>query len=123
MNKIPKQSKDFLNNIKNYGNHIVHEPTGITGFSLEDCRRKETANKYWRQGITLITSNTRRWSKEQIDENNKIETRMVFENFNNENAGVNRKLVCICGTSEQAELVCKKYNDLINKVYELNGII
>lgn len=38
--EIPKRSKDLISNIVNYGNHIVHEPTGISGRTLEECHRK-----------------------------------------------------------------------------------
>ena len=38
--EIPKRSKGLISNIVNYGNHIVHEPTGISGRTLEECHRK-----------------------------------------------------------------------------------
>lgn len=67
----------------------------------------------WKTGLTLSTSDTKRWSKEQIEANDKIEARMVFENFSIADQGRSRKLICVCSTPEQAALVCVRYNSLI----------
>ena len=50
-------------------------------------------NTLLRQGTTLITKQTARWSKEQIKENEFIENCMVFANFTDIDGGKSRKLV------------------------------
>lgn len=48
----------------------------------------------WRRGITLSTPQTRGWTKEQIDCNDRVEKTMIFENFSTIDAGCGRKKVC-----------------------------
>ena len=41
-----------------------------------------------------MTNNTRRWSKEEIERNDRTEGLMVFSDFTTEDEGRGRKLVC-----------------------------
>ena len=50
---------------------------------------------HWNRGITLDTPQTRRWTQEQVDKNNRVEKTMVFENFSPLDAGRGRERICI----------------------------
>lgn len=67
----------------------------------------------WRTGYTLITNNTKHWSKDAIDANNEIEGRMVFKNFHESDYGKSRVLLCICETRQQAETIVSEHNKLL----------
>ena len=54
----------------------------------------------WRQGITLATPRTRRWTAEQIEKNNAIERRMIFSNFTAADSGIGRQLIAQVLTSD-----------------------
>ncbi len=49
----------------------------------------------WKRGRTLITAQTKRWSKEEMEENNKIEKSIVFSDFTSYDEGRSRKKVCL----------------------------
>ncbi len=60
---------------------------------------KELNNKrtqgVWRQGYTLMTTNTNRWSKEDIKRNDLTENKILFTNFNLEDEGRGRMKVAV----------------------------
>ena len=53
-------------------------------------------------GYTISTSETRKWSKEELEENNAHEEKRVFANFNPDDQGRSRVLICECKTAGQA---------------------
>lgn len=58
----------------------------------------------WRQGITLRTPSTARWTRKQFAESDRRERRMVFANFSSLDGGRSRQLVAVCETPEDAAL-------------------
>lgn len=68
-------------------------------------------SKLWDIGRTLMTSTTRRWSKEEINKNNYSESLMVFENFSPFDEGKSRKRVCVCDDPDTAIQIVKEHND------------
>ncbi len=66
----------------------------------------------WRQGFVLFTNGTKRWSDEQMKENNEHEGRIVFSNFTEADQGRSRKRVCVCETKEDAALIAAAPNML-----------
>jgi len=68
-------------------------------------------DSYLSVGITLITPTTKRWSKEEIAENNKREQCMIFKNFSRKDKGKSREFITRCQTPSEA----KKTIDLHNK--------
>lgn len=59
----------------------------------------------WSQGITLETEQTRRWTSEQIEENDRRERRMVFANFSPLDEGRSRIRIAICEREEDARRI------------------
>jgi hypothetical protein len=59
----------------------------------------------WRQGITLVTPQTRHWSKEQIGENDAHERLRVFAFFRDHDQGRSRELVAECRSEADARLI------------------
>lgn len=59
----------------------------------------------WSQGFTLMTKETKRWSREQLIENNARESERVFASFSALDQGRSRVLVAICGSSDNARLI------------------
>jgi len=59
----------------------------------------------WRQGFTLLTDATRRWTPEQWQQNNARERRLVFANFTSLDQGSSRKLVAVCESEADARLI------------------
>lgn len=59
----------------------------------------------WRQGVTLVTDVTRRWTTEQVRANNAREELEVYAYLSEEDGGVRRELVARCVRVEDAELV------------------
>ena len=49
----------------------------------------------WKRGITLITPQTKDWSKEQMEKSNLEEQSMIFSNFSPMDYGKSRQRVCI----------------------------
>lgn len=54
----------------------------------------------WRQGITLRTAQTSRWTQAEVEANDLIEKRLVFVNFSGADAGKARRRIA---TFERAE--------------------
>jgi hypothetical protein len=50
--------------------------------------------KNWQRGRTLITSQTKQWSSEQIHMNDIVEKSMIFSDFSLSDLGRGRQLVC-----------------------------
>lgn len=71
----------------------------------------------WSQGTTLITPATREWTKEKIEENNRIERRLVFSNFTSIDAGMGRNLIAACTREEDARLIAETPNLLFTLQY------
>ena len=46
------------------------------------------------RGMTLLTSTTKRWSKEERQRNDETESRMIFTDFRFSDEGKSRQLVC-----------------------------
>ena len=59
----------------------------------------------WSQGRTLETPQTRRWTEEQIESNDREERRRVFANFSAQDQGRGRHLVATCETEPDAALI------------------
>ena len=59
----------------------------------------------WSQGTTLMTGQTKNWTPEQIEENNRRERRMVFSRFSAEDKGRSRVMVALCDREEDAERI------------------
>lgn len=59
----------------------------------------------WTQGYTLITPQTRRWSKTQIAANDQIEKLLVFSKFTASDMGRSRELVCQVRNIEDVPLI------------------
>lgn len=70
----------------------------------------EQARAVWRQGTTLLTPITRRWSQYERDKNEAIENKIVFANFHDEDEGRSRIHICTCETDEQARRVVESHN-------------
>lgn len=78
----------------------------------------------WRTGVTLVTSQTRKWTRKQVDENNAIERRIVFSRFSSLDAGKSRIRVCICDREEDAAYIAKLPSEqaaLLKRVEELEA--
>jgi len=58
----------------------------------------------WSQGVTLLTSETRRWSPEDRAANDARERLMVFSGFTGLDEGRGRKLVAVFNCHEDARL-------------------
>jgi len=50
----------------------------------------------WSVGRTLLTPETRKWSKEQIEKNDSIEEQFIFANFHAEDQGKGRICIASC---------------------------
>lgn len=48
----------------------------------------------WKRGTTLSTSQTRRWSQQEWDKNEKNENQLIFSDFTPADSGKSRNLVC-----------------------------
>lgn len=57
----------------------------------------------WRVGMTLVTPQTRRWTQEQWEDNDRIEKHMVFDRFTPSDGGRGRRLVASCGPSAMSD--------------------
>lgn len=64
----------------------------------------------WRQGITLSTQRTRRWTQEQWDANEKHEKRLIFAEFHVDDEGTSRQIVAECRRPEDAEYIVRACN-------------
>lgn len=56
----------------------------------------------WRQGFTLITNTTKRWSAKQFADNQQREQRSVYANFNADDQGRSRKLIAVFESQDDA---------------------
>lgn len=61
----------------------------------------------WSIGVTLLTPTTKKWTAEQIAENDEIENRTVFSNFHSLDNGRSRYRICICNCVEDAVFISK----------------
>lgn len=68
----------------------------------------------WSQGYTLCTPITRKWSFEQIQENNRTENRIAFARFSMEDSGKNRQYVYAFSSAELCEIACHIHNFRLN---------
>lgn len=59
----------------------------------------------WRQGRTLPTPETRRWSKAALEANERRERLMVFSKFSPFDGGRSRIRIAICEREEDARLI------------------
>lgn len=57
----------------------------------------------WQRGITLITRETERWSKEEIARNDEEERLRIFTGFRADDQGRSRQLICTVHPGEHAE--------------------
>ena len=64
----------------------------------------------WKQGITLTTPQTQRWSDAERTANDEIEKRKVFSGFSHLDGGRRRKLIAVCETKEDARLISEAPN-------------
>lgn len=70
----------------------------------------------WRQGVTLPTPQTRRWTADQISENNQRERKLVFANFSAIDSGRSRQLIAEFEREEDARFASAA-PDLLDAVY------
>ena len=77
----------------------------------------------WRQGFTLATNVTRRWTQEQWQQNEERERRLVFVNFTARDEGSGRKLIAACESEDDARLIAAA-PELLDALKDLvdNGI-
>lgn len=61
--------------------------------------------RHYRQGRTLDTAQTRKWSAEARVLNDRYEQKMVVYDFHEADEGRSRKLLCQCQTAEEAAAV------------------
>lgn len=80
-------------------------------------------SKLWATGITLMTPDTRRWTKERIKNNDSVENKIVFENFNYRDEGRSRKRICVCDDHETAALICSIHNNNDKLVEALKDVL
>lgn len=59
----------------------------------------------WKQGYTLSTEVTRRWTAEQWAQNDARERRLVFANFTSKDQGSCRRLIAVCESEDDAPLI------------------
>lgn len=64
----------------------------------------------WSQGITLITGQTKKWTPEQIEENNRRERRMIFAGFTASDKGRSRKYIAVCDSEDDARHIVNCVN-------------
>lgn len=77
----------------------------------------------WRQGITLGTPETRRWTTEQIEQNNERERCLVFARFTPLDAGRSRELVAHVFTSEEDARLIAAAPDLLEALKECADLV
>lgn len=70
----------------------------------------------WRTGVTLLTAQTRRWTKEQTDANEDFENHCIFARFTGADEGRYRQLIAVCETREQARLIVDVHNAMLEKL-------
>lgn len=75
----------------------------------------------WKTGKTLMTAQTRRWSAQQVAENDKIEGRMIFEGFSARDEGRGRQLVAACESPEQANRIVERIAQLEAELYQIKN--
>lgn len=83
---------------------------------LPDCAHTKTP---YSQGVTLVTRQTIRWSKEQIKNNDIHEQRLVFSSFSSLDEGKGRILVAKCEKAEDAAFIvmaCNAYESSQQKI-------
>jgi hypothetical protein len=73
----------------------------------------EFKDKKLRQGKVLLTSQTKRWSKEEWDRAEEQEKKMLFYNFSGKDHGRGREVVYVAKTKEEARQVLKTHNENI----------
>lgn len=81
----------------------------------------------WNKGRTINTSATERWTKEEIEANDRIEGRMIFSDFNFRDEGKSRKRVCIMDESHpefqfNRQLILKAH-ELKSRLSDVNRIL
>lgn len=59
----------------------------------------------WRQGFTMVTNTTKRWSAKQFAANQQREQRSVYANFSANDRGCGRKLIAVCESPDDAAIV------------------
>ena len=72
--------------------------------------KDEFKNVIWTQGRTLLTSTTKRWTKEQWDSNEYVEKCCAFVHFSNRDNGKSRQLVAKFDTPEECEIAILDHN-------------
>jgi hypothetical protein len=96
-------------------------------------RREEFSNYFWQQGRTLLTPMTKRWTKEELDNNDSSEKCKAFVNFFEKDQGRSRELVYIYNSIEECENAIKNHNNqllieqkklvLVNLIQKADGNI
>ena len=76
---------------------------------------KEFEDEYLKQGFTLETSQTRRWSKQQWDENDARERCYIFANFSRVDDGKGRVFVLKCSDSSTAAKLVSEHNSKVRE--------
>ena len=77
------------------------------GITPEQCAEIQRCIGDWKQGVTLLTNQTRRWSPDDIKRNDVVEKRRVFENFLVEDEGRSRTFVCEADNEKLAEVIAR----------------
>lgn len=76
----------------------------------------------WSQGITLITGQTRKWTPEQVEENDRRERRMIFSGFTAADKGRSRKYIAVCDREEDAKHIVHCVNQYDPMLAALKGL-
>jgi hypothetical protein len=61
----------------------------------------ETDGNY-KLGYTMCTPKTKKWSEQELAENNAIEEKIIYANFNSDDQGKSKIKICECQTAGQA---------------------
>ena len=59
-------------------------------------RAKNATEGPWKKGYTILTPQTKRWSKKQMEMNDRVEWMRVFANFSEEDQGRSRRHIADC---------------------------
>lgn len=74
----------------------------------------------WTIGKTLITPTTSKWSSDEIERNNAREAKSIFSDFDYDDLGKSRKLVC---TISDAHPDFENNRELIRKAPDLQRVL
>jgi hypothetical protein len=77
----------------------------------------------WRQGETLLTAQTKRWTEEQWAENDLVERLAVFAYFTSADQGRGRQRVATCTRVEDVTFIVRAVNNHERLVVALQDML